>query len=307
MRKFGRFAGFFLFFAAAVRALGGTAFAAPDSYTIYVENQYDENMTSSEDNKKEKLHPIEPRFYSEDYDIIDGPFWSVKPLNWKPGGKVTGRLYVDMDTSQAYTAKKDAVKFTVVDGQEEEDPIESFLRRNEVKTLSTKRYTGDDYEGSVYEIRFSYQVAAKLGEPTSADWDENTPGLARWSSVPFAGAYELHLFDDSGMVCSVESSGESSYNFAPYMDKKAPYYYEVRAIAQNGDQRKYLKDGEMTRSKPSTSTEPGITEGRWADFQEGRRYLMPDGSFLRDGWKLVHHNWYFFNADGYLKENGGKP
>lgn len=72
---------------AAMLLAAGTAMishAAEKEYQIYVSNNYDTQNVSADDNDDEKVHPLAPDVYSDDYEIIDGPSWSKGLLSWTP-------------------------------------------------------------------------------------------------------------------------------------------------------------------------------------------------------------------------------
>ena len=84
-----------------------------------------------------------------------------------------------------------------------------------------------------------------------------------------------------------------------YLQDGYSYYYEVRAIAKDSSEEKYLKDGEFTVSTDSEVQELGDTSGRWANTQAGKRYRDEDGNYAANCWKMISGKWYYFNQDGY--------
>lgn len=283
---------------AVVLAAGAamTAHAAQKEFKIYVSNNYDTENVSADDNDDEKVHPLAPEVYSDDYEIIDGPTWSKGLLSWTPGKNVTGTIYIDLDSSAAEAIGKSRTEILVEDGED-----------NEVE-----RYKGDKYEGdSIYRVKFSYQVVAQLGDTVWAGWDSANPTLARWNGVKYANTYRVVLYDDQGSVVSQVVEDATSCDFSQFMTKdQVNYYFEVTAIARNGEQRDYLKDGGPVSSLASAANNPGITDGSWGDYQQGRRFTKADGTVPADCWELILGKWYYFNADGYAltgwNEIGGK-
>ena len=89
------------------------------------------------------------------------------------------------------------------------------------------------------------------------------------------------LYDDQGSVVTQTVENATSYDFSQFMTRdRVNYYFEVMAIARNGDQRDYLKDGGPVSSLGSASNNPGITDGTWGDYQQGRRFTKTDGGLL---------------------------
>lgn len=283
--------------AAGVLLAGLMAFAsqaAQPEYTIYVTNNYDTEQISQDDNDDEKIHPLAPDVYSDDYEIIDGPDWSKGLTSWSPGHKVTGTIYINMDDSSASSIGENRTQI-LVDSDDD----------NEVEITSVTKYTGDDYEedypgAAIYRVRFSYQVVAQLGDTSWAGWDSANPTLARWNSVKYATTYRVTLYDDQGSVVTEKVENATSYDFSQFMTKdQVQYYFDVTAIASNGDQQDYLKDGGSVSSLASAASNPGITDGTWGDYQQGRRFTMADGTVPASCWELILGKWYYFNSEGY--------
>lgn len=265
---------------------------AKTTYRLEITNQYDTDGTSRDDNDKDRVHPLEPDVEvsegsSDGMELASDVEWSKDPLNWSAGNEVTGTLYLGCTGSLG----RDSLELRVTNG------------RNEAKISSVKKYTGEDYEsdlGNVYEVKFKYQVAAQLGETAWAGWDSANPSLARWNAVKYANTYRVVLYDDQGSVVSQLVEGSTEYDFSPFMTKEGvQYYFEVQAIARNGNQQDYLEDGEAVSSLTSGANTPGITDGTWGDYQEGRRFTYEDGTAAADRWERIMGKWYYFNPEGY--------
>ena len=97
--------------------------------------------------------------------------------------------------------------------------------------------------------------------------------------------------------------GSTEYDFSPFMTKEGvQYYFEVQAIARNGNQQDYLEDGEAVSSLTSGANTPGITDGTWADYQEGRRFTYEDGTAAAVSYThlvtvYMERAWAFSHAD----------
>lgn len=265
---------------------------AKTTYRLEITNQYDTEGTSRDDNDKDRVHPLEPEVdvaesSSDSIELASDVEWSKDPLNWSAGNEVNGTLYLGSTASLG----KDSLEFRVTNG------------RNEVKTTSVKRYTGEDYEselGNVYQVKFKYQVAAQLGETTWAGWDSVNPYMAKWNPVKYANTYRVVLYDDQGSVVSQLVENSTSYDFSSFMTKTGvQYYFEVQAIARNGNQQDYLEDGEPSSSLASGTNTPGVTEGTWGDYQGGRSFTYKDGTTASDRWEMITGKWYYFNQEGY--------
>lgn len=275
----------------AMNSLGITAWAKT-KYRLEVTNQYDTEGSSRDDNDKNKAHPLEPDVQVADtsdsfMEMASDVQWSKDPLNWIAGNEVTGTVH--LGTKEGLS--KSSLDIHVTNG------------RNEVKVTSVSKYTGDAYETDLnylYTVKFTYQAAAQLGETTWAGWDEANPAFAKWNSVKNANTYRVVLYDDQGSVVSQIVEGGTICDFSKYMTKQGVmYYFEVAAIARNGNQQDYLEDGSPVSSFSSGSANPGLTSGAWGDYQEGRRYTYADGSWAVGKWELIMSKWYYFNDQGY--------
>lgn len=265
---------------------------AKTTYRLEITNQYDTEGTSRDDNDKNKVHPLEPDLEvaesaSDALELASDVKWSKEPENWSAGNQVTGTVYLGSVAGLG----KDSLDIHVTNG------------RNDAEITSVKRYNGEDYEsdlGNVYMVKFKYQAVVRLGETAWAGWDSANPSLARWDGVKYADTYRVVLYDDQGSVVSQLVEGAASYDFSPFMTKEGvSYYFEVQAIARNGDQQDYLEDGETVSSLVSVAGSPGITDGTWGDYQEGRRFTYGDGTIAAGRWERITGKWYYFNTDGY--------
>ncbi len=278
---------------AAVMALSfGMTAQAATTYKLEITNNYDENESSRDDNDKNKVHPLAPDveltgssgMVEMDSDVT----WSKKVENWTAGSDVTGTFYVISEKALS----KSSIEAEVTNG------------RNEAEVTSVKKYTGDDYEtedadARVYEVKFTYQIAAKLAQTTWAGWDSAVPTLARWNPVKFANTYRVVLYDDQGSVVTQTVEGETSCDFASFMTKTGvQYYFEVAAVARNGNQQDYLEDGEAVNSLNSAASNPGITDGTWRQYQDGWHYIYADGTAAAGKWEQIQSKWYYFDVKG---------
>ena len=122
---------------------------------------------------------------------------------------MTGTIYVDLDSSSAEFIGKNRTGMVMADGED-----------NEVEITSVERYKGSKYEGdNIYKVKFSYQVAAQLGDTTWAGWDSANPTLARWNGVKYANTYRVVLYDDQGSVVTQTVENATSFDFSQFMTK----------------------------------------------------------------------------------------
>lgn len=279
--------------AAAIASLSlGITAQAQTTYTLEITNQYDEDGTSRDDNDKDRVRPLAPDVElgeSDMVELVSDVDWSKDSLNWTAGNEVTGTVYIGSEvplSAQSLEAK-------VTNG------------RNDAEVTSVKKYTGDEYETDmnyIYTVKFKYQSAVKLGETTWAGWDSAASSTARWNPVKFANTYRVTLYDDQGSVVTQLVEDATSYDFSQFMTKSGiQYYFEVTAIARNGNQQDYLEDGEPVSSLSASSShsyDPGITDGTWGEYQEGWRFTYKDGTAAVSRWERINGKWYYFNDQG---------
>lgn len=143
----------------------------------------------------------------------------------------------------------------------------------------------------------------QLGTTEKAWWSGTT--VARWKKVDRAKRYQVRLYEDgvSRLRLTVENT---SVDFSQYMVDGGEYYFEVCAYAKGSNQR----TGDWVESESKFVSGRGDMSGRWRTYQQGKKYLKEDNSYVTDAWYLIAGKWYNFDADGYAKtgwsEVGGK-
>lgn len=149
-------------------------------------------------------------------------------------------------------------------------------------------------------IKVNYVPVAQFGAPESAGWSDATKTKASWKKVPYASKYQLRLYREDQWIKTL-TTNYTALDLVEYMQDGHSYYYEVRAIAKNSTEEKYLKDGEFTVSDDSVVQELGDTSGRWSTTQNGKQYREGNGSYASNGWLMISGKWYYFNQDGYAQ------
>ncbi|MFQ6970265.1 MAG: hypothetical protein ACLRTG_03400 [Enterocloster aldenensis] len=105
------------------------------AYTLEVENQYDSQGISRDDNDMNRVHPLEPDVFVSDEDadvigILTEVSWSKSPEDWITGSEVTGTVLLE----SSIELNKSNLDIEVANG------------RNDVDIISLKAYTGSDYD-----------------------------------------------------------------------------------------------------------------------------------------------------------------
>lgn len=196
------------------------------------------------------------------------PEWSREIDKWVPGKKVTATFTVDGDYSKS--------NVDVYGGER------SSVRRKDGQTI----------------IEATYIPVAKLGAPESAGWSDSTKTKASWKRVPHASQYQIVLYENGEQIKTLKH-GTTSIDLLQYMRNGYSYSYEVRAIAKDSSESKYLMDGEYVSSDDSVVQELGDTKGRWYTYNEGKKYRDEAGNYAASAWKMISGKWYYFNEAGY--------
>lgn len=135
----------------------------------------------------------------------------------------------------------------------------------------------------------------KLGEPRDAGWSKTEVGIARWRGVPNASAYEVVLYH-SGEVKKRVTVNEPKADFSNEITNKEEVRFEVRAVARDSSQSRYLVAGEwVTGSDEFYYSDLGQTDGKWVSEGGGFKYQAADGTFAVSKWEMIVGNWYYFN------------
>lgn len=143
-----------------------------------------------------------------------------------------------------------------------------------------------------------------LEAPEEAGWSRLTETTATWDKVEDATGYQLRLYYDDEYIQSVKVKATKA-DLSEYMTKEGWYYYEVRAVAENKSGVKKRPSSEYTLSEDMLIDDLGDTDGRWKNYNEGKKYQKEDGTYVGTGWYRIRGEWYYFNESGYAV-NGWK-
>lgn len=203
--------------------------------------------------------------------------WNKETKDWKPGSKVNGTILLSCD-----------------DGRE-------FLSSygNKSMRIYGARLTGARAEEGNLKVTVSYDPVVQLDSPDSAGWSNSARTKAAWKSVKYATGYQIRLYRDDSFIRSIDVTG-TSRDLSEYMNKEGMYYYEVRAVGRDEEDRKYRKSSEYTMSADYCAEDPGDTDGQWRRYLDGSKYEKEDGSFVKDEWYRINGNWYYFDENEFL-------
>ncbi len=231
-------------------------------------------------NKRDWTEDItEPKVTINNSEV--SPEWSQELEKWTPGKKITATFTIP----GSYTRSS----CSVYGGE-----------------LVSARPSED---GDETVIKASYIPVVKLGAPETAGWSDSVRTKATWKKVPYASKYQLALYEGDEWIKNLTAS-TTSIDLVEYMRDGYSYYYEVRAVAKDSAQEKYLQDGDIVASEYSAVQELGDTTGRWSTYQDGKKYREDDGNYVTSTWKMISGKWYYFNEAGYVQTGwvavGGK-
>lgn len=208
--------------------------------------------------------------------------WSKPVEDWKPGKSVFGTLTLtaagDREFDSSYSSSKCSVN-----------------------GADFRSASADKEDASVLEVTIRYTPKVKLGTTETAGWSDGKKTRASWKKVPYATAYEVRLYQNDTWIKTFEVTG-TSVDVSSYIKSEGDYYYEVRAKGKTTEERKYLLTGDYVTSEDTLtmdSQELGAIGGTWQNYQEGRKYRMPEGGSPSSQWLLIMGDWYYFDENGY--------
>lgn len=138
-------------------------------------------------------------------------------------------------------------------------------------------------------------------------------GVASWTPVGTAGAYELRVYRDGKAVGSSVTTTYTSYNCTDKMTKSANYYVRVRPINKTDAEIKgewaesgnlYVDSGKAAyfKANPVANPEGEFPHGSWKQAEDGRWwYDNGDGTYPKSCWQEVSGKWYCFDEAGYMR------
>lgn len=171
-------------------------------------------------------------------------------------------------------------------------------KRSELKITGAKFVSAKVLDNHTLEVKVDYIPVVKLGKPAKAGWSDDKRTKARWSKVEFATGYQVALYADDKLKKRI-SVQTNSADLSELMDKNASYYYEVRAVGNTAEDRKYLKEGDYVTSDYNDVVYEGDTSGGW----KGNTYMQEDGGVPRNSWKQILNDWYYFDGNG-IRQTG---
>lgn len=224
---------------------------------------------------------------STDGVSIDSVKWNKSVSGWKPGAKVTATVTLSADGGDTFLSSY-GERSLKISGAE----------------LGSAKKSGENLKVTAY-----YYPSVQLEAPEEAGWRNANKTIATWDKVKYATAYQIKLYLDGNYIKTIDADGTTK-DLSEYMTKEGTYSYEVRAMAKDSGDAKYMKSSGYTASTDSVAEDLGDTDGTWKLYVQGKKYQKADGTLVTGQWYRILGEWYYFNADGYAvtgwNEVGGK-
>lgn len=227
---------------------------------------------------------MEPEIGSRTSDVeVESVAWSKDVEDWRPGIKVTATVTLSSDKEflSSYGSRT--------------------LRVNGAMAQSAKRAS----DGTLI-VKASYYPVVQLDSPDGAGWSSQDKTKATWKSVKYATGYEIRLYRDNYFVRTIDATG-SSKDLSAYMDKEGIFYYEVRAVGRDADDKKCRKSSGYLTSSKQVIDDLGLSNENWRNYSAGRKYVTEDGGFVTSRWEKISGKWYYFNEEGFASTGWIKP
>ncbi len=213
--------------------------------------------------------------------------WNRAVTDWTPGQSVIASVTLTPDADHSFSSIYADERITVCGA-------EYVSARTEI-------------DGSLL-VKASYAPVLKLGQTARAGWSDLEGKTAVWEAVPYASAYQLRLYRGDGTYVATLTLKGTSVDLSAYMAQGGDYYYEVRAVAGNGESAAFKRNGAYVTSAATSAA--GDKTARWLDSPEGWRYVDENGRLADSGWRFIEGTWYYFGEDGCAvtgwQEIGGK-
>lgn len=205
---------------------------------------------------------------------LDSVEWSRELEKWVPGSAVVATLTLSSDEGFASSYGSGSCKVTGA-------------------TLQSARGDGD-----TLTVKVRYQPVVELDAPEEAGWSPLALTRASWDKVSYATGYQLRLYRDDSYIRTIDVTGTNT-DLAEYMTKEGYYYYEIRAVGKDSNDRKYRKSSEYTMSETKLLDNLGDTGGSWRRYNESKKYLKEDGNYAVNEWYRIVGTWYYFDDQGF--------
>ncbi len=206
---------------------------------------------------------------------IDSVSWSKSISTWTPGKSVTATLTLSSDSEFLDSYGKNTISVSGADFS------------------SAKKNSDGDLT-----VKVSYKPVVELDCPEEAGWSATDSTKAVWKKVEYATGYEIELYRDGCYQRTIKATG-TSVSLKEYMTVEGEYFYTIRAVGKDTEDKKYRKTSDYTVSSDKLLDDLGDTGGYWRNYSAGRKYEREDGTYPSSTWEKILGDWYYFNEEGY--------
>lgn len=221
------------------------------------------------------IYPVEVTANSSYYEISSVDV-SKDYGDWKPGRKVT--YTITIDAKDGYSFSKKDTRLYASNG--------TLTSNNSVKS------------GSI-EMKVNYIPKVTLQNPENIYFEDEYEAV--WDEVEYASAYEVKIYKD-GSYHKTEKITKNKIDLSNYATDYEDITFDVRAVAKDSDESKYLRDSEWVNCDETISSGDNTTYGSFIGNYDNYRFQNADGSYAT-GWQQINGSWYYFNAYATDKPN----
>lgn len=215
------------------------------------------------------IYPVEVTANSYNYEIVDVDV-SKDYTSWKPGRKVTYSVTI---------VPKDGYSFSKKD-------TKVYASNGTVASNAT-------IKSSKIEVGVNYIPKVTLEAPKNIYFEDEY--LAKWDEVEFASAYEARIYQDGHIYKTVKLQDEE-IDLSEYATDYEDVTFDVRAVAKDSDDSKYLRNSEWTRCDDVVSSSDNTSYGKFYGTYENYRF-RDAGGYDASRWQYINGSWYFFNPN----------
>lgn len=266
---------------AAVCIMAGAVLAAGSHMTAYgAGSSVIENVAvtlKSDYGEQEEI--LEPQITASGsgYSLEDFQY-RTEYEKWKPGKKVRVEITLVADAGKVFPTS---------------------LNHSQCKVTGADFVSARALEDNKLQVKVDYKPVMVLGNTTEAGWSSTYKNRAVWKAVDSAPGYSLVLYGDNKVVKRLTVTSASADLDEFMRDEEKTYFYEVKAIPTNSEEKKYLKEGEFIAASAHEvdweETGSGSSDGGGI---KGNNYILPNGRKDVNTWKKVSNQWYYFDGNG---------
>lgn len=220
------------------------------------------------------VYPVDIHSNSSSHEITSAETTSDYE-SWKPGRKVTYTIIVE--PKDGYSFSKKDTKVSVSNGTIVSETIKS---------------------GSV-SMKVNYIPKMTLKTPEKIYFEDEY--LAVWDKVDHASMYEVKLYKDEKSF-KTEKVKKNEIDLSNYATDNEDITFDVRAVAKDSDESKYLKSSEWVNCNETVSSSENTTYGSFNGNYDNYKFKNSDDSYAT-GWQFINGSWYYFDSFSKEKPN----